>query len=59
MYPFVQSQRSSARLPRLLGFAGYEEFAVLCRNFETGRPNARPGDASAQTDPQASRANLG
>ena len=42
MYPCVQSQRSSARLPRLLGFAGYEEFAVLCRNFETRRPNARP-----------------
>ena len=59
MYPCVQSQRSSARLPRLLGFAGYEEFAVLCRNFETRRPTARPGDASAQTDPQASLANLG
>ena len=41
MYPCVQSQRSSARLPRLLGFAGYEEFAVLCRNFETRSPNAR------------------
>ena len=59
MYPCVQSQRSSARLPRLLGFAGYEEFAVLGRNFETRRPNAGPGDVSAQTDPQASRANLG
>ena len=38
MYPFVQSQRSSARLPRLLGFAGYEEFAVpKFRNEETER----------------------
>ena len=59
MYPFVQSQRSSARLPRLLGFAGYEEFAVLCRNFETRSPNARPGDASAQTFPEHSKPILG
>ena len=59
MYPCVQSQRSSARLPRLLGFAGYEEFAVLCRNFETRRPNARPGDASALTGPEPSASNLG
>ena len=38
MSPFVQSQRSSARLPRLLGFAGYEEFAVLKFRNEEAEP---------------------